>query len=896
MNLKIKMVLLLFVLTMPFSAQVNNGVLTIDEEGFRLLKQLSDSRLKGGDILVFTTTHQDLGWLNHIDACVIDRDTLWLTPFIDRLEREKEFKMDIEQTSIVMEYVKRHPEKKEVISRYLKEGRICVGASYIQPYEEMYAGESLARQFYLGSRYMKKEFGGYTPLSYFNVDVPGRTMQMPQIMRKAGVENLIISRHQRGLGYWQSPDGSSVRTYSPGHYIYFYNVLGMSDTAAIKEMAREAEMWYTQFNDVKGKRAVMPAMLNYEFIWDQKPVANCAPFMEKWNSIKAIQTPGGKAVKVDLPKFKYAIADDFFRMLDESTTNLSTIQGERPNVWIYIHGASHEQALTASREADNLLPAAEKVASMATALTEKNLNHYPADRINEAWAAKIYPDHGWGGKNGVQTDARFLEKFRFSLTESKGVMSEVATRLASHVATNSTKGIPIVVINPLSWQREEMVSKPIRLPQGYAQRLEIVHSDGRIVDSQLTDEEWYADGSIRLATLHFIAAGLPSMGLTTYYLRPSVQSPSFSPCVLRDGVDNQFYKVELADGGIRQITDHELGVDLLETSKFLGGEIITMRSIGNGAGEFDAVQQPDMEGFDKTTRHSPRWRVVEDGALFTSFKYRSPIRHAVIEQTMRVFHTIKRIDFEVSILNWEEVLYREFRMMFPLAMPQAQVRYEVPYGILQVGKDEMEGVAGERYQVPNKEIRPRGIGNWISAEKGEVAVTIGSSVVTADYVDPTPDPLSSSTVIQPILMASRKSCHGEGNEYLQPGDHHFRFSLTSHRPDPIRSHQFGSGALHMPVVVLDPGRFTHASLPEILSFVEVNNPNLVVSALKKSEDDNNLILRLYNLSDQPQKADLTMNRPPKSIRKVNLIEEEIEEVQAIELGGYAIETFKLIYE
>ncbi len=38
-----------------------------------------------------------------------------------------------------------------------------------------------------------------------------------------------------------------------------------------------------------------------------------------------------------------------------------------------------------------------------------------------------------------------------------------------------------------------------------------------------------------------------------------------------------------------------MGCPLLNTEKFLGGEVISMRSVGNGAGEFDAVQQPDME-------------------------------------------------------------------------------------------------------------------------------------------------------------------------------------------------------------------------------------------------------------------------------------------------------------
>lgn len=261
-------------------AQIEGDVYTCDDESYRLLKDLSDSQLNRGDIFVFTTTHQDLAWLNNLDACIADRDTLWLTPFLKRLAEEPDFRMDIEQTSILREYIHRHPETKSLFSKYMNEGRICVGGTYIQPYEEMYSGESLARQFYLGTRWLKKNFDGYNSLSYFNVDVPGRTLQMPQIMKKAGIDNLVISRHERGLFYWEAPDGSKVRSYTPGHYIYFYNVLAKEDTAAMKEMAKESVLWYTKYNDVKKARTVMPAMLNYELSWDRKPVENCPVFME----------------------------------------------------------------------------------------------------------------------------------------------------------------------------------------------------------------------------------------------------------------------------------------------------------------------------------------------------------------------------------------------------------------------------------------------------------------------------------------------------------------------------------------------------------------------------------------------------------------------------------------
>ncbi len=48
---------------------------------------------------------------------------------------------------------------------------------------------------------------------------------------------------------------------------------------------------------------------------------------------------------------------------------------------------------------------------------------------------------------------------------------------------------------------------------------------------------------------------------------------------------------------------------MIDPAFFNAGEIFTMKSEGNGAGEFDAVQQPEMEGFDKTGNYHTEWRV-----------------------------------------------------------------------------------------------------------------------------------------------------------------------------------------------------------------------------------------------------------------------------------------------
>ena len=456
---------LLFITLIAFSYSGNSQEsLKVSNETFDVLQKVSKSSLADGSILLSLTTHQDLGWVDAIEECVVMRDTQWITPFMERLAIEESFEMDIEQASIIQEYVIRHPEKKAEITQRLHEGRMLIGSTYTQPYEEMYFSESLARQFYLGKLWLKKEFDGYDATSYYNSDVPGRAMQMPQLLAKAGVDNMFISRHERGVFDWRSPDGSKVTTYSPGHYIDFYNILGKTTEEAIKELAAQALIWSDGYNDVSGEETVMPAVLNFEFIWDPKPVENLDPFKELWNNLEEVENEQGEKLQLRLPEIKFSTLDKFFNQIRKSTKNMPSITGERPNVWIYIHGPSHHWAMDHSRKADVLLPAAEKFA-VSDALVSNSYSQYPLDLFNQAWESKIYPDHGWGGKGGQSTDDIFLMRFADSHEKAKRLLDNSLQSLAGKVNTSAEKGIPLVVFNSLSWERTSPVSLQIRFDE-----------------------------------------------------------------------------------------------------------------------------------------------------------------------------------------------------------------------------------------------------------------------------------------------------------------------------------------------------------------------------------------------------------------------------------------------
>ena len=67
--------------------------------------------------------------------------------------------------------------------------------------------------------------------------------------------------------------------------------------------------------------------------------------------------------------------------------------------------------------------------------------------------AEIYPDHGWGGKNGHITDELFKSKTQFARAEGQKMLDEALRSIPGKIKTPSQKGEPVHVFNALSWKR-----------------------------------------------------------------------------------------------------------------------------------------------------------------------------------------------------------------------------------------------------------------------------------------------------------------------------------------------------------------------------------------------------------------------------------------------------------
>jgi len=841
-----------------------------------------ENKYEKGLVSMMNSSHQDIAWVDRPEVCIIMRDTMLLTPIINDAFARSDYGFDIEDGLMLREYMERHPNAQEKIAELLNRKLLSVGATYNCPYEDMYGAEDLVRQLYLGKLWVKRNFNGYDSKVYWNVDVPGKTMQFPQILKKAGVDYMIISRFARTLTHWGSPDGSSVFTYSPGHY--GEDIIHLSKDMSEKlKYGTEQVVWWSQY--FEGGETQTPLLSSQDML----PAIDYTDYIETWNNTNSILDVNGREKNVYFPHMELMTVDEYMPLAEQHATSIDTIWGERPNVWVYIHGPAHHDALTASRKASKLLPAAEKFLSVASLLDEDKMP-YPYEELDAGWQAKIYPDHGWGGHDGDITDNLFKERLVESQVIGDKLLDKATSFIAQRVKTEEKKGIPVILFNSLSWERTDPVTVSLDFPRGRAQGLRVITSDKKEVPVQFAEVTKHADGSIKHAAIVFVAEDIPSIGYKTYYVKPEMKSNiSTEAPEYNSTYENDFYKVTFADGGIENVYDKELGRSLFTTRQFKVGEIFTLQSEGNGAGEFGDVQQPFMKDFDQVSTHGAKWELLESGDVYSTYKLEQEIKHARVEQKVTIYHQLKRMQFENRLLNWDGTLYREFRTAYPVAIKNSSVKHEVPFGTVEVGKNEINS-AGERYTPLCKDVHPRAIMDWISAGDNDICITVSSSVAAADWINPTQD--GDADLLQHVLLASRTSCHAAGNEYSQAGNHAYSHVLTSSRAGKIDGSRI-SKQFNEPVkVIVNPEKSVNASLAESMEFFSIDKENVIITVIKKAEVGDGIVARMYDAEGEEATVNLESFFEYGNLQHTNIIEENPRGADKIEISPYGIETYQ----
>lgn len=832
-------------------------------------------------------SHLDFFWGGTREECV-SRGNRIIAKAIQLSKESPQFRFLLEDNVFVANFVDAHRGSPEVedLRRLVQEGRIEIAPKWVGIFQELPDGEVHTRNMAIGKRYAKDVFGVDTQVSHLG-DLPGYTPQFPQILEQSRVPCAVITRmgpSDKSAFFWTAPNGSKVLAWNALRG-YGWGTFLTSKTASSEE---KRTRFLKDLADVR-KTTNGPILMHWGTdLW--APPDDLVATMETF--FQSVQA-----------KLIFATPSEFFHRLEKSPS-LPEVSGEIPSSWPNV-GSSLVHIWPGIIPATNTLLAAEKFAAINYALGYAD---YPQQEFDFLWKKLVESmDHNHNGQGGTIGDNRKIEYMRLAVIHGGEILRDRLRNIAERVQVPIPDSFPIVVFNPLGWDRDDVVRAHVTLygkvgPAdlgAFRKGMRLLDEKGSSVPFHVA--EW-SENISRAVQLVFVARGVPSLGYKTYYLVAAETPETFPAAAVvkldsdndrreprrplgSDVLENAFYRltvdratgrVTLFDKALNQDVCREMEIVATEErgGNYIGVEPLSGRTIGS------MVDHVIVE---------------ENSPIRAVIRIDSRIADIPITQRLTVYQGLKQLDIENTV-EWKTPRLVRVEQWFPLAQSNVAIHYGVPFGV-SATDDLMPKTgphAGDEIKYDSWK-NARLIHDWIHAGTAGWGLTIASDHQQFRLAEN----LICAEMVRGTRFVSVKVVRGDETGSLQyppAGTYVFRYSLSSASGDwkAAKAYRAGLGWNNplLPVSVADD--ITGKSLPPTRSFCSLKQGNLVLSTLKKSDRDPSILLRVYEIEGAPAQTPVELLGRTPAFEEVNLLEENLNQApqQVLRVRPYAIKTIK----
>jgi alpha-mannosidase len=365
----------------------------------------------------------------------------------------------------------KYPAMNEEIKKRIQLGRReVVGGRWVEPDLNMPDGESTARFLLIGKRWYQSHYGVDVRVGW-NPDSFGYNWQLPQIYKKSGVDYFVTQKMRRNdtnplplkLFCWESPDGSKVLTYFPRSY--GNTNLSPIRLAATFQQARLYSPGLTEMMDLCGVEdhggGPTRAMLDQGLHWMQPD--EIAP-KEVFGTAQPFFSTVEKETVPESPQWDYRTIAQGYHPPPTAATGGVAIPTWKDELYLEFHrGVFTTQANQKRnmRESSEWALNAEKYASLAWL----DGDAHPGDRRTDA-CKKItfnqFHDLAAGSGIGViYKDAQHDYDDVHWITNE--IASESLKTLSARMDTRAVGDVPVLVFNPLGWERSGAVKVDVQM-------------------------------------------------------------------------------------------------------------------------------------------------------------------------------------------------------------------------------------------------------------------------------------------------------------------------------------------------------------------------------------------------------------------------------------------------
>ncbi|KAG2194972.1 hypothetical protein INT47_002828 [Mucor saturninus] len=776
--------------------------------------------------------HIDTAWLWPFDETIRKAARSWSSQ-IDLMDRYPDYKFICSQAQQFDWVKERYLPLWERIHQKVATGQFLpTGGTWIEMDTNMPSGESLCRQFLYGQRFFEQNFGKRCKV-FWLPDSFGYSSQLPQLMQLADLRYFFTQKLS-----WNNVNKFPLTT--------FWWV-GLDGSKSLTHMA-PSETYNAQCTPEELARSVKN---NRDKVYSNSSLlvygngdGGGGPLASMIERLKRMKNVDG------LPKTTMALPTEFYENIERTAKALPSWKGE---LYFELHRGiytTHSLCKKLNRSCEFLLRDIELLATFSL-LQFPDTFQYPKQVFDDFWKllclTQFHDVMSGSAIEMVYDDC--LQMYTKIDVIGKQMRSDMLNQLLQlDEMIDGIKGL--AVINTLPWERNEVIEVPLD-------------------DGLPTMKQYSAFGRSGYAVAKSVAAS----GVTGYTLEEVDTPPPVR--VEKDRMNN----IVMENQYIRVTFDHA-GHLIHLYDKQVERELIKPGERGNVFKMYDDIPL-FWDAWDVEIYHLEKFKIVEDGSV--QILEQGPLRCSLLvekrlsatsqlRQIVVLSAVSRRLDFETEV-DWNE--NRQFlKVEFAWDILTDNVNYECQYGHVS---------------------RPTHYNTSWDAAKFEVVAQKFADMSEFGYgVALLNDCKYGYSAHRNALRLSLLRAPKAPDSNCDVGHHSFKYAIYPHehhflQSDVVREGYNFNSPLLTRLVQQDKIERVKFSFPK---FHIENASNVVLDTIKRAEDTNDVVIRLYEAYGGHARAKLMSSRIIKKMVKCNILEDEQEVITIIDTtAAMSVRTF-----
>ncbi len=842
----------------PFSESFHQ---TIQNACGYLQLEFYEGFCRGADVTTLCVghTHIDVAWLWTL-AQTREKVARSFSTVLNLMKEYPEYIFMSSQPQLYQFLKEDYPDLYAQVKQRVAEGRWePEGAMWVEADCNLISGESLVRQIMFGTRFFEREFGVKNKILWLP-DVFGYSAALPQILKKSGIEYFMSTKlgwnDTNGLPYdsfmWRGLDGTEILT----HFITAQSPTFMPTPFAVSYNGRiDAPHVISSWKKYQQKDLHNEVLMAFGY-------GDGGGGATRWMLENARRFEKGIP---GCPVVKIGKSIDYFQRLEESVANNPKLPRWVGELYLEFHRGTYT-SMARNKKYNRKSEFLFKDVELLSVIADKaaGSNQYPQEKLNRGWQTillnqfhDIIP-----GSSIKQVYEDSQQQYMQVLGEGKEMLENALERIGKNIALNSTS---LIVFNQLSYDRSDIAV--FNLPEGYEQV--------EVLDKGQTELLQFSG---RQAV--FFARDIPANGYKAFEIRKVQEVPALSVpvelSVSSEILENRFFKIKLdTDANITSLYDKINQREVVQAGKRAN----VLQAFEDKPSDYDAweisifYEEKMWEVNDVISVN-----VIEEGPLRACLRVKKKFVDSEIIQDMVIYRDLPRIDF-VNRIDWKEKQIL-LKTAFPVDVYANKATFEIQYGNLERTTHKNTSWDVARFEVCGHK--------WADLSEAGYGVSLLND---CKYGHDIHDSVMRLTLIKSAI---------DPNEDADREVHEFTYSLYPHEGN-WRTGKTVDMAYSLNCPMYTRLEDVHdGALPANFSFIKVNKENVIVEVVKKAEDSDEIIVRLYECHGRRDHVKLEFFKVLNHVWECDLMENNAEEIEVqgsgfeFQIKPYEIKTFKLM--